>query len=171
MIKRILEKIDEILYDIKENSIMLYEMSQPQAKVRENIRNLSKPIFKHLIKVILYGKEESNTLHHWANELNNWLDQCMDDKIKKNGKDRYPNYRELITWVTEYYKTPEDIERMRSNIERQYQRQGHSPRENITNKQLHENIINILKETCTLAVENTNTDDKIINIIEKYTLA
>lgn len=170
-IKQILQKLDEYLYETKEQAIHLYEMSQPQAKVRDKIRDLSKPIFKHLIKVVLYGKQERQSLHHWANELDNWLDQCMDDKIKKSGKDRYPNYDELLTWLTDYYNSSSDIERMRSNIEKEYFRQGHEKRTNISDEQVYNSCYNILKEACKYTIDNNCTDDIIINIFNEYILA
>lgn len=61
-INELIENLKEILYQATEQTVYLYEMSQPQAKVRDNIRNLSKPIFKHLIKVVLYGKEEQKNI-------------------------------------------------------------------------------------------------------------
>lgn len=116
-------------------------------------------------------KKNKKTLHPWANELNNWLDDCMDDKIKKAGKDRYPNYDELLRWLTDYYSNESDIERMRSNIEKQYITQGHSSRSALTDKQVYINCYNILKESCKYAVNNTLTDNIILDIFEKYILA
>lgn len=59
-INELIEKLQDVLFDIKETTIQLYEMSQPQSKVRENVRNLSTQIIKHLIKIILYGGEEQS---------------------------------------------------------------------------------------------------------------
>ena len=46
-INELIEKLQDVLFDIKETTIQLYEMSQPQSKVRENVRNLSTQIIKH----------------------------------------------------------------------------------------------------------------------------
>ena len=169
-IKQILEKIDDILFNLKENAIYLYEMSQPQGKVRDNVRNLSSSIANHLVKVILYGKEENRTLHHWAHEINNWLTQCVATKIKRKGKDTYPTEQELYTWLTDYYSDSSDMEGLKRVWDHEYTYQGHKSRENISEEDIYNSFINILKEVCPLVISKQNTDDKVQEIIEKYVL-
>ena len=168
-INQLIEKLQDVLFDIKETTIQLYEMSQPQSKVRENVRNLSTQIIKHLIKIILYGGEEQRTLHHWCAELNNWLEECTQNKIKKAGKDRYPTAQELKTWLTDYYSNSGDIERMRSGLEKQYIDQGHKKR-NVSNDLIYEHIIYILDKLCPCVEKDENTVQKVQEIIEPYIL-
>lgn len=169
IIKQLLEKLDELLYDTKERTIYLYEMSTPLGKVKDKVHDLSEQIIKHSLKILLYGKEEHQTLHHWCHELGNRIGQCVI-KIKKHGKDRYPNANELVEWLTDYYSDETDIEFMRYNLEKDYIYQGHTERETITNKQLYDAYVSILKEVCPLIVQKQASDDKIQEIVEKYIL-
>ena len=167
-LKELIEQMDECLFQLKEQAVYLYEMSQPQGKVRDNVRNLSSEIADHLIKAILYGREEHDTLHHWSHEINNWLKQCIKTKIKRKGKDTIPTKKELFTWLTDYY-TEDDMEGIRRVWEHEYTYQGHASREHITDKEVYNSYISILKELCA-DVENI-TDDKVQEILEKYILA
>lgn len=145
-------------------------MALPRNRVRDNVRNLSTPIIKHLIKIILYGKEEHQTLHHWCHELNNWLEQCMDNKIKSNKKSRYPSEAELYQWLTEYYDSYGEIERMRSGIEKEFVYHGHI-RRTFTDEQVYNNYAEVLKKLCVLVVADENTVDAVQQEIEPYILA
>lgn len=170
IIKELLEKLDEALFQLKENAIYLYEMSQPQGKVRNNIRNLSTSITNHLVKVILYGKEEKETLHHWSHEINNWLIQCMKTKIKRRTKDTYPTEQELYKWLTDYYSDTSDMTGIKKVWDHEYTYQGHESRQTITDEQLYTNYLGSLKELCHCVCINENTDDKVQEILEKYLL-
>lgn len=170
-LKELLEQMDECLFQLKEQAIYLYEMSQPQGKVRDNIRNLSSEIADHLIKAILYGKEEHDTLHHWSHEINNWLKQCVKTKIKRHGKDTYPTKEELFKWLTDYYSSEDDMEGIRNVWEHEYTYQGHASREYLTNTEIYNSYISILKELCDAVENNSNTDDKVQEVLEKYILA
>lgn len=168
-LKELLEQMDECLFQLKEQAIQLYEMSTPLGKVKEHVHNISEEIADHLIKVILYGKEEYQTLHHWSHEINNWLKQCIKNKIKRKGKDTSPTSKELYTWLTDYYSSADDMRGIRNVWEHQYDYQGHVSRKYITDKEIYESFTNILKELC----QNVETlsDDDVQNILENYILA
>lgn len=162
-IGKLIEEIKDILYSGKDYLIHLYEMAQPEGKVRDSIRDLSAPIFEHLIKASLLGSDKGK-LHHWSAELTNWFDQCMKTKIKKR-KYRYPTEQELIKWLTDYFTDYTDIERIRTIIEKRYKK--HS---DISNEALYENIIQALKEICSLLVNNEVTIEDMEQILDKYVL-
>lgn len=164
---KLIENIDNLLSKIDE----VLNESSPQRDIQKDIFGLSKPIFIHCIKIVLYGLEEDATIHHWAHELNNWLSQCMDEKIKKIGKDRYPNADELFRWLTKRYPDADSIDGIRRTWENEYSYQGHKNRTNISNDQLYTNIISMLTEICPVLADKYNTDDKIEEIIKKYRLA
>ena len=168
-LKEIIRILDNYILDLQEQWEQLYEMAQPRAKVREKVRDLSTIIIKHILKILLYGKEEQQTLHHWSHELGIWFDNCVI-KIKKVGKDRYPTVSELITWLTDYYSTESDIEYIRYSLEKDYVYQGHRTREDVSNKMLYEQYLKIIKEICPLAINKQTTDDKIQEVLTKYLL-
>lgn len=169
-IQQLLEKLDTYLYQMKERIIYLYEMSQPQAQVRQRFRDLSEEIILHLIKIILYGNEESNTVGHWCSEIDAWLDKCMRNKIKKNGVDRYPNEQEILTWLTDYYKTASDIEGLRFAVEKEYSYQGHQKRQSISDEVLYKNILAILTELSPMVANKTHDKNSIKEISQRYVL-
>ena len=162
-LRKLITEIKDILYSGNEYLVHLYEMAQPEGKVRDRIRDLSVPIFEHLIKASLLGSDKGK-LHHWSAELVNWFDQCMKTKIKKR-KYRYPTEQELIKWLTDYFTDYTDIERIRTIIEKRYQR--HS---NISNEVLYENTVNAIKEICSLLVNNEVTIEDMERILDKYVL-
>lgn len=166
-IQELLEIIDNILEKIGET----INESSYQRDIQKEIFNLSKQIYIHCIKIVLYGIEEEQTIHHWAHELNEWLSQCMDEKIKKIGKDRYPNSEELFKWITKRFPDADSIDGIRRTWENKYNYQGHKARTEITNEQLFDNIIFIFKEVCPVLANKQNTDDRIEEIIRKYRLA
>ena len=108
-INKLIEKLQDVLFDVKETTIQLYEMSQPQSEVRTTVRRLSEPIIEHILKIMLYGKDTSSTIHHWCAEICNWLDQCVKQKIKFFfificcPKTRYTIYCYQITKTTTIY--------------------------------------------------------------------
>lgn len=168
--RKLKEQIEEILFQTKEKAIYLYEMSLPQAKVMTNVRNLSEPIFEHTMKIVLYGMEEERTLHHWCHELNNWLNQCVRNKIKRSGKDTIPTAKELYKWLTDYYSSSGDVGGTRKVLEDEYIYQGHEKR-TCTDEQIYNNIVSFYKEICSIVALGQNTDDKVEEIIRKYRLA
>ena len=168
-IKYLWDKLDNIIFDTKEKLIYLYEMSLPQGKVMNRVRDLSIPIFEHTMKVILYGIEEERTLHHWCHELNSWFSQCVAANIKRRGKDTPPNEQELFKWLTDYYNSEEDVVGVRKCLEHEYTYQGHEIR-TCTNYQIYSNIIKFYGEICRFLAKRQNTDDLIEKIIKKYRL-
>ena len=158
--------IPQLLESLRHTLDTLYEMALPQAKVMDKVRDLSTPIFKHCIKIIMYGKEESQTLHHWCHELNSWLDQCVECQIKRK-KNPYPTSNELLTWLTDYYKNVDDIKRIRRNIEREYVYQGHKNC-TLTDEELYNSVILFLQIICPIVTEQRNTDDVIEFYIRKF---
>ena len=169
-IKELLEQFNNFLYETKEQAIYLYEMSTPLGKVKDKIHDLSSEIADHLIKIILYGKEESRTLHHLCHEINNWLNVCVKNKIKRQGKDSSPTEKELYTWLTDYYSDASDMTGIRRVWENEYTYQGHTSRDHISDEEVYNSFISILKELCYETARNTNTDDKVQEIVEKYIL-
>jgi len=167
VIQELLEVIDDLLERIGE---VLNESSH-QKDIQKEIFGLSKQIYIHCIKIVLYGIEEEQTIHHWAHELNEWLGQCMDEKIKKIGKDRYPNAEELYKWITKRFPDADSIDGIRRTWENKYNYQGHEARTGITNDQLYEKIDALIKESCPILANKQNTDDKIEEVIRKYRLA
>lgn len=165
---KLINELQELLLESKEYIYHLYEMSQPIAEVRKNVRELSNQIIKHICKILLYSKEENQTLHHWCAELDNWFDQCMR-KIK--GKNRYPNAEELYKWLTDYYSDYTDIEVIRRSIEKQYFYQGHKKRSDISNELLYDNVTKFLKDICPFVANLSSDIEAIEHVIDKYILA
>lgn len=147
--------------------VTLCEMADPASKVKTRIADLSKQIFKHIMKLIMYGKEEQNTIHHWCHELNNWLEQCVENKVKRIGKATYPTKEELYQWLHYHYKDGDDIRGSRTVLENEYTYQGHTKRD-ISDQELYEKIDSFLKEICPIIVTHTCTDDNVEEIIRKY---
>ena len=164
IIKELLQKLNEVLTDTVDNAVHIYEMSQPQGKVRQMVRDLSEPIFEHIIKILLYGKQE-NSLHHWCAELNTWFAKCMKKNIKRKGKDYPPTEMELYTWLTDYYSSVNDVQGVKRYIEALFYEKEH---EQITDEELYQNYINILKECCKLAANKQNSVTEIEKVINKY---
>ena len=162
-LRKLITEIKDILYSGNEYLVHLYEMAQPEGKVRDRIRDLSVPIFEHLIKASLLGSDKGK-LHHWSAELVNWFDQCMKTKIKKR-RYRYPTEQELIKWLTDYFTDYTDIERIRAIIEKRYY--IHS---NISNEVLYENTVNAIKEICSILVSSEITIEDMEQILDKYVL-
>lgn len=166
-IKELIEQFNNFLYETKEQAIYLYEMSTPLGKVKDNAHNLSRQIIKHILKCVMYGKEEQQTLHHWSHELTTWLRDCM---IQIKGSNRYPRANELYTWLTDYYSNAKDIKDMRDNLEQDYTYQGHKPRINLSNEHIYAQITSILEKVCELTADKEITDDKVQDVLEKYIL-
>ena len=95
----------------------------------------------------------------------------MRNKIKKNGKDRYPNEQEILQWLTDYYKNASDIEGLRYSIEKEYSYQGHSKRESISDEEVYNHILSILKELSPMIANKTQNKHNIKQVVEKYILA
>lgn len=166
-IQELIEKLQDVLFDIKETTIQLYEMSQPQSEVRTTVRRLSEPIIEHILKIILYGNDTSTTVHHWCAEICSWLDQCVKQKIKRNKKDSTPTEQELYKWLLDWYQTSDDIDGLRWALERKYQQQGYIKR-NIDNQYLYNAIKSIYQQLCPLVANKQHTIEKIQEIIELY---
>ena len=164
-INELIEKLQEVLFDVKETTIQIYEMSQPQAEVRATVRRLSEPIIEHIIKIILYGKETPTTIHHWCAEITSWLDQCVKQKIKRNKKDRVPTEQELYKWLLDWYQTEDDIDGLRWAIERKYPQWN---KDYIDNTYLYESIKSIYKQLCPIVSNRKHNVDKVQEIIEPY---
>ena len=170
--KKIAEQSKEIL-DFKqkveiEQNHSLNEMSLPQSKVKNKIRDLSCVIFEHLIKILLYGKTDSNNYHHWVHEVNNWFNQCVKNKMKMQGKDRYPNENELFKWLIDYYSEIDDIDGTRYAIEHDFVFNGYVERINVDNDLLYAHIIDFLQEIIPVVLNRENSDDKVEEILMKY---
>lgn len=165
-----IQKILSVFDDILENVGEKINESSSQKDIQKEIFSLSKQIYIHGIKIVLYGIEEELTIHHWAHELNEFLGQCMDEKIKKIGKDRYPNEQELYKWITKRYPDSDSIDGIRRRLENEYIYQGHNKRNNISNDQLYTNLDAMIKEACPILANKQNTDDKIEEIVKKYRL-
>lgn len=158
--------ISELIESLKYTLNSIYEMALPQGKVIDKVRDLSTPIFKHCMKIIMYGKEEKQTLHHWCHELNSWFDQCVECQIKRK-RNPYPTKEELIKWLTDYYSKVEDIKRIRNNIDKEYQYQGHKIC-TLTDKEIYDKVILFLNVICPIVAEQTNTDDVVQYYIDKF---
>lgn len=167
MLRDLIKQIDEALFELKEHAIHLYEMSQPQAIIRQRVRDLSEEIVTHLTKIILYGDKLPATVLHWCSEIDAWLDKCMKNKIKKSSKDRFPTSDELLAWLTDYYKTADDIEGIRFNVEKSYSYQGFA-KSKITDEDLYNKIISIIKELCPLVANREHNKTKIEQIVSQY---
>lgn len=159
--KAIASKLDEAYGEVWQ----LLEFSAPLGEYKRHVYNLSKPIMHHCIKTLLYGKEEASTLHHWSHELNTWLKQCKEDKVKRKGKDTYPTTDEVISWLKLRYEDASDIYGARNIIEHEYTYQGHAKRE-VSNEDLYDRIFNMLKEIIPEVPEIS--DDEIQKILEGY---
>lgn len=155
-LKGLIKELKEVVETKVDNLIYFYEMSQPEGKIRENIRNFSTLIIKHLLKILMYGNQTS--IHHWCSEINSWLEQCTEIKIKK--KNRYPNGKEVNKWLLTYWTHPSDIEKIRINIEKKYGKTSSS------NEALYEKVILSLNELC----KNINnlTINEIEQIVTKF---
>lgn len=163
-IKEILAQLNEYLLEKKEQVIYLYEMSTPLGKVKDNAHNLSKPIFKHLIKCVLYGREYQDTLKHWCSEITNWLSDCM---IKIKGREKYPSADELIKWLLDYYQNASDIEYMRYYIENDYLEQGWA-KTKLSDEVVYNLCVKILTEACTLLINKRLNKDVLQQTVLKY---
>lgn len=163
---KLIRKLKMTLDEAYGYGVTLWEMSDPLYKVKSHIAELSEQIFVHCMKLIMYGKEEKSTVHHWCHELNNWLNQCIKRKIKRKGKDTYPTSQELYDWLHYHYKDGTDILGIRRVLEHEYIYQGHKKRD-ISDQDLYEQIDKLLFELCPMITQNCSDED-IENIVVKY---
>lgn len=94
--------------------IKLYisEYAKNKQAMEDNIGNKVDIIIEHLIKIILMPTNTARK--HWEGEIAGQLNRVH--KIK--GKNKYPNYNQLIEWTYEYAKDDiEDIYWLKNEID------------------------------------------------------
>jgi hypothetical protein len=96
----------------------LYEFVTPIGKVRTRVKSLAEPIIDHLAKAILYKDIYPQYLDHWCKELYAFFVSCM--KVKIQSTNRYPDSKQLKSWILEYYSDSSDMEGIKAYLAVKY---------------------------------------------------
>ena len=90
------ETIINILY---ESPLLRFtEQAKQRYAVEQEVVGLGTQICKHILKCLMYGPN-CKALKHWQIEINNWLNQIMDIKLKPKNKPVSKKY--LLIWGME----------------------------------------------------------------------
>lgn len=60
----------------------IFEMAFSKKVAIDKARNLQNQIAKHLVKMIMYRNSEY--FNHWGSEVNGWLEDIQDNRLKGN---------------------------------------------------------------------------------------
>lgn len=114
------EQITSYLQEVYGAYIELKEFANPQKDVKKSIINLSDNIIEHIVKIIIFGSQTPNTIHHWEAEIFAGLKECQRQKIKGRGGNCYPNSYQLNTWLNELYSEDDSMIGLTGAIESHY---------------------------------------------------
>lgn len=131
--------IEEKLLETYGNLWQFWEFSRPIGKYKELVYNLSKPMLTHCIKIILFGSQDTQNIHHWAHELKNWLEQSSEELIK--GTNKYPTTDDVIKWFKLRFKDYTQIGRIRKNVEKEFYE--YTPK-SMSDEKLYDKVVGLL---------------------------
>lgn len=79
----------------KLNETILFEMAHERKDAKNKITNLSPQLIKHIVKLFVFDSPDD--INHWKGEINGWLSQLFDIRLKPNNK--HPDKNTLYTWL------------------------------------------------------------------------
>jgi hypothetical protein len=99
------------------NETKLFEMAFERKDAIRKLDNLSYEVSQHLLKLIVFNN--SNNFDHWLGELNGWLNQIDDIRLKPNNKKlREEDYLKALK---EFYLENEDqVTKMIQKLKNKY---------------------------------------------------
>lgn len=99
-------KISEILCNSLINT-SLFEMAFNKKVAIDKARNLQNQISRHLVKIVMYSN--SQYVNHWCSEVDSWLHDIQDNKVK--GTNKPLQYRDLYNILfIEPLETESDVQ-------------------------------------------------------------
>jgi hypothetical protein len=148
-------KISEILIDILSET-KLFEMAFNKKVAIDKARNLQNQIARHLVKILMY--HNSQYVNHWCNEVNSWLYDIQDNKIKGTNKPLKSSELFNILFV-EPLETIDDVQaRMNRNYKEYVDLAIDEPNSTVINEKLYW----IIKSIC------DDLQNNQFNRVEKY---
>ena len=138
------------------NKTRLFEMAFERKDAIKKLDNLSYEISIHLLKLIVFNN--SNNFNHWLGELNSWLNQVDDIRLKPNNKKL--KEEDYLKYLKELYL--ENIDQVEKNIKKLKNRY---PEEKVIYDNpnfVYDKIKVILNKSCKQLLE-----DKFENLTEK----
>jgi hypothetical protein len=109
-------KVKDLLIDSLIDT-KLFEMAFAKKVAMDKARNLQNQVARHLIKIQMYA--QSQYVQHWVNEVNSWLLDIQDDKLR--GTNKPLPYRDLMLILFEEpLSTIDDIQYRMNRIYSEY---------------------------------------------------
>lgn len=94
------------------NKTILFEMAYERKHALNKLDNLSHPISTHILKLIIFNN--SPNFNHWLGELNSWLNQVDDIRLKPTNKKL--NRQDYLKYLKGLYLENED--QVQKNIQK-----------------------------------------------------
>jgi hypothetical protein len=94
------------------NKTILFEMAYERKHALNRLDSLSHQISTHILKLIIFNN--SSNFNHWLGELNSWLNQVDDIRLKPNNKKL--NKQDYLKYLKELYLENED--QVQKNIQK-----------------------------------------------------
>ena len=146
----------------------LLEMAIPLAVVKERLTNNAKQYFYHLFKCVVFGNSTGD-LHHWEQEIANYLNIVNDVKVKgNNNKPSTKFYEDNF-----FYYLGDEAEDYRGGLEDFKNKIGKKYPPFEVTEELYDKVFGVVQDFATFFANHFARDNnlniiKISNLIEEY---
>lgn len=96
----------------------LFEMAYARSKAQDKVTSISPQIVQHLVKI--FAVHSPNDLQHWKNEINGWLWDIEDIRLKDNKRITQYNYHDWLLNKAHTNYTPEIIKKYIERFRMEY---------------------------------------------------
>ena len=146
---------------IKRLKILLSEMAETRNDAIEYLVNQSRPFYKHVCKIMLWGNQNDEWFEHWSDEIYHFIKNADDIILKGNKRLKRKDYEKYFFFF--FFLSSCKLEvRLKQIIDEFTQRNNYPEQDYVDIKQAHQSFLIFVKNILDLMEQRQLTFNAVM---------